>query len=85
MTCNDSGYQAITFDKDTHMPHVTDDCTGCALCYSVCPIMDCIQMVPKKIPHRIQRGMAPLDKNINMIVRIDPEDGSIEMSNGSDL
>ena len=28
MTCNDSGYQAITFDAETHLPHVTDDCTG---------------------------------------------------------
>lgn len=28
MTCADSGYQAITFDADTHIPHVTDDCTG---------------------------------------------------------
>jgi dihydropyrimidine dehydrogenase (NADP+) len=28
MTCNDSGYQAITFDAKTHLPHVTDDCTG---------------------------------------------------------
>lgn len=28
MTCNDSGYQAISFDPETHLPHVTDDCTG---------------------------------------------------------
>ncbi|KAE9548824.1 hypothetical protein FO519_007960 [Halicephalobus sp. NKZ332] len=33
LTCNDSGYQAITFDPVTHFPHVTDDCTGCTLCY----------------------------------------------------
>jgi hypothetical protein len=31
MTCNDSGYQAIEFDKTTHLPHVTEDCTGCTL------------------------------------------------------
>lgn len=43
MTCNDSGYQAIHFDKDTHIPKVNDDCTGCTLCLSVCPIIDCIQ------------------------------------------
>ncbi|CAH1968195.1 unnamed protein product [Acanthoscelides obtectus] len=42
MTCNDSGYQAIRFDKETHIPKVTDDCTGCTLCLSVCPIIDCI-------------------------------------------
>jgi Pyruvate/2-oxoacid:ferredoxin oxidoreductase delta subunit len=51
MTCNDSGYQAITFDAATHLPHVTDDCTGCTLCVSVCPIIDCIQMVPREIPY----------------------------------
>ncbi|XP_046428918.1 dihydropyrimidine dehydrogenase [NADP(+)] [Neodiprion fabricii] len=59
MACADSGYQAITFDKETHIPHVTDDCTGCTLCLSVCPIIDCISMVPKTIPHVIKRGVAP--------------------------
>lgn len=56
MACADSGYQAITFDAKTHVPHVTDDCTGCNLCLSVCPVIDCISMVPKKIPHVIKRG-----------------------------
>ncbi|XP_058443481.1 dihydropyrimidine dehydrogenase [NADP(+)] [Malaya genurostris] len=56
MTCADSGYQAIQFDAVTHLPHVTDDCTGCNLCLSVCPIIDCISMVPKTIPHVIKRG-----------------------------
>jgi len=28
MACNDAGYQAITFDAQTHLPRVTDDCTG---------------------------------------------------------
>lgn len=45
MTCNDSGYQAITFNERTHLPHVSDDCTGCTLCVSVCPIIDCIRYV----------------------------------------
>jgi dihydropyrimidine dehydrogenase (NADP+) len=39
MTCNDSGYQAIRFDAETHIPFITDDCTGCTLCVSVCPII----------------------------------------------
>ncbi|KAG5899483.1 hypothetical protein JTB14_015194 [Gonioctena quinquepunctata] len=56
MTCNDSGYQAIHFDPETHIPRVNDDCTGCTLCLSVCPIIDCITMVPKTIPHVIKRG-----------------------------
>jgi len=57
MTCNDSGYQAIQFNDKTHLPTVTKDCTGCTLCVSVCPIIDCITMVPKKIPHVIKRGI----------------------------
>lgn len=56
MACADSGYQAISFDAKTHQPHVTDDCTGCNLCLSVCPVIDCISMVPKTIPHVIKRG-----------------------------
>jgi len=56
MACNDSGYQAITFDKENHLPFITDDCTGCTLCHSVCPVPECIKMVEKKIPHRIKRG-----------------------------
>lgn len=56
MACNDSGYQAIHFDPETHLPKVNDDCTGCTLCVSVCPIIDCITMVPKTIPHVIKRG-----------------------------
>lgn len=43
MACADSGYQAIDFDSKTHRAHVTDDCTGCTLCLSVCPIIDCIR------------------------------------------
>eukprot|EP01112_Ceratiomyxa_fruticulosa_P008541 TRINITY_DN2215_c0_g1_i7.p1 TRINITY_DN2215_c0_g1~~TRINITY_DN2215_c0_g1_i7.p1 ORF type:complete len:1034 (-),score=228.67 TRINITY_DN2215_c0_g1_i7:141-3242(-) len=59
MTCNDSGYQAIKFDKNTHIPTITDDCTGCTLCVSVCPIIDCITMVPRTIPYIPQRGIPP--------------------------
>ena len=55
MACADSGYQAINFDSETHIPTVTDDCTGCTLCLSVCPIIDCITMVPKTIPHVIKK------------------------------
>lgn len=56
LACNDSGYQAITFDPVTHIPHVTEDCTGCTLCASVCPIIDCIQMVPRTSAYEIKRG-----------------------------
>jgi len=56
MTCNDSGYQAISFDSKTHLPKVNDaDCTGCTLCVSVCPIIDCITMVERKEPYNPKR------------------------------
>lgn len=61
MVCNDSGYQAIEFDPETHLPRVTDDCTGCTLCLSVCPIIDCIKMVTKTTPYIPKRGI-PLRK-----------------------
>jgi dihydropyrimidine dehydrogenase (NADP+) len=59
MTCNDSGYQAIEFDPVSHLPVVKEaKCTGCTLCYSVCPIIDCIAMVdrPKTSPYKPIRG-----------------------------
>ncbi|XP_036441571.1 dihydropyrimidine dehydrogenase a, tandem duplicate 1 [Colossoma macropomum] len=57
MTCNDSGYQAITFDPETHLPVVQDSCTGCTLCLSVCPIIDCIRMVARTTPYMPKRGL----------------------------
>jgi dihydropyrimidine dehydrogenase (NADP+) len=57
MTCNDSGYQAIRFDAETHQPFITDDCTGCTLCVSVCPVPDCIQMVPRDTTYEPRRGI----------------------------
>jgi len=60
MTCNDSGYQAIYFDPKTHIPSVKEnECTGCTLCVSVCPIIDCIEMVPRpeNNPYKPYRGI----------------------------
>jgi dihydropyrimidine dehydrogenase (NADP+) len=60
MTCNDTGYQAITFDPKSHIPKVIEsDCTGCDLCLSVCPIIGCIEMVPRKDEYKPRRGIAP--------------------------
>ncbi|RCN36330.1 4Fe-4S binding domain protein [Ancylostoma caninum] len=76
MTCNDSGYQAISFNRDTHQPKVNeDDCTGCTLCYSVCPIPECIQMVPRtgawKPP---KRGVPPqFEPGTPKVVRVDDQ------------
>uniref|UniRef100_A0A8C4DAF7 Dihydropyrimidine dehydrogenase [NADP(+)] n=1 Tax=Dicentrarchus labrax TaxID=13489 RepID=A0A8C4DAF7_DICLA len=57
MTCNDSGYQAIEFDPETHFPIVNDSCTGCTLCLSVCPIIDCIKMVTRTTSYEPKRGV----------------------------
>ncbi|XP_016112200.1 dihydropyrimidine dehydrogenase [NADP(+)]-like [Sinocyclocheilus grahami] len=57
MTCNDSGYQAIRFDPETHLPVIMDSCTGCTLCLSVCPIIDCIKMVTRTTPYVPKRGL----------------------------
>uniref|UniRef100_A0A7S3Z4B0 dihydropyrimidine dehydrogenase (NADP(+)) n=3 Tax=Lotharella globosa TaxID=91324 RepID=A0A7S3Z4B0_9EUKA len=58
MTCNDNGYQAISFDEMTHIPEIVkDDCTGCTLCVSVCPVIDCIEMVPRDGPYIPERGI----------------------------
>eukprot|EP01132_Coremiostelium_polycephalum_P000374 gene374-471_t len=57
MTCNDTGYQAIKFDSKSHIPNVTDLCTGCTLCTSVCPIPNCITMVKREIPYIPDRGL----------------------------
>jgi dihydropyrimidine dehydrogenase (NADP+) len=54
MTCNDTGYQAISFDEETHLPKVNEDsCTGCTLCYSVCPVIECIQVVANMMMNMI--------------------------------
>ena len=59
MTCNDTGYQAIEFDPETHLPKVLNDaCTGCTLCHSVCPIIECIKMVPRSDLYEPKRGVA---------------------------
>ena len=57
MACNDSGYQAIVFDSETHIPKILDTCTGCTLCLSVCPILDCIKMEERKSPYQPNRGV----------------------------
>ena len=52
--------QAITFDAKTHLPHITKDCTGCTLCVSVCPILDCIKMVDRTVPYVPKVRTTPL-------------------------
>uniref|UniRef100_A0A4W5REM9 Dihydropyrimidine dehydrogenase b n=1 Tax=Hucho hucho TaxID=62062 RepID=A0A4W5REM9_9TELE len=49
--------QAITFDPETHFPVITDSCTGCTLCLSICPIIDCIKMVTRPTLYVPKRGL----------------------------
>jgi len=62
MACNDSGYQAIKFDPETHLPFITELCTGCTICLSVCPVLDCITMVERQIPYYPIRGIPPKEE-----------------------
>ena len=34
-----------------------DACTGCTLCYSVCPVIECIKMVERKDLYLPKRGI----------------------------
>ena len=64
-SCNDSGYQSITFDAETHLPFIVEeDCTGCTLCLSVCPADDCITMVPRDGPYIPDRAV-PLGEDFD--------------------
>ncbi|VDO03044.1 unnamed protein product [Rodentolepis nana] len=63
MTCNDTGYQAIDFDTITHLPTVREaDCTGCTLCFSVCPVPDAIRMVERTTAYVPKRGIPPANQ-----------------------
>ncbi len=47
IVCEDTSHQAITAMKDgvRHFEVIDDECVGCNLCVSVCPVDDCITMV----------------------------------------
>jgi dihydropyrimidine dehydrogenase (NAD+) subunit PreA len=45
--CKDSGYQAIVLSEN-RIPSVDDEkCDGCGLCSQICPVEDCITLVPR--------------------------------------
>jgi dihydropyrimidine dehydrogenase (NAD+) subunit PreA len=47
VVCEDTSHQAITREKDgkRHFEVMDDECVGCNLCVSVCPVEDCITMI----------------------------------------
>jgi dihydropyrimidine dehydrogenase (NAD+) subunit PreA len=48
VACEDTSHQAITHlvDGVRHFEVIDEECVGCNLCASICPIENCITMVP---------------------------------------
>ena len=48
IACEDTSHQAITnmVDGARHFEVLDDECVGCNLCVNVCPVENCISMVP---------------------------------------
>ncbi len=48
VACEDTSHQAITATKngERHFEVLDEECVGCNLCVSVCPVEDCITMEP---------------------------------------
>ncbi len=46
VVCEDTSHQAITIEKDgeRHFEVIDEECVGCNLCVTVCPVTDCITM-----------------------------------------
>ena len=47
IACQDAAWQAITKSKVKVYKVNEKRCIGCSLCYQVCPVSDCITMIPK--------------------------------------
>lgn len=47
VACEDGAHQSIALPKDSRIPVIIEEeCVGCNLCNLVCPVEDCITMVP---------------------------------------
>lgn len=46
ISCRDGGYQAVTRGTDKTYKVTEKRCSGCSLCYQVCPVPGCITMEP---------------------------------------
>ena len=48
IACEDTSHQAITqlVDGRRHFEVIDEECVGCNLCVNVCPVENCITMVP---------------------------------------
>ena len=58
IVCEDTSHQAITsmVDGKRHFEVIDDECVGCNLCVSVCPVQDCITM------EHMDKGVDPRTK-----------------------
>jgi len=61
MTCNDNAYQAIIFSENHKARVNPEDCTGCGLCQSVCPVPGCIQYEDMGREFHPHRGIKPVE------------------------
>ena len=57
IVCEDTSHQAITQEKDgeRYFEVIDEECVGCNLCVSVCPVEDCIslrELIPGEIDKR---------------------------------
>jgi len=70
VVCEDTSHQAITFevaeDGKRVFTVVDDECVGCNLCQIICPVPNCIEMIPVETtkPY-ITWPMHPLNPNNN--------------------
>jgi dihydropyrimidine dehydrogenase (NAD+) subunit PreA len=56
--CHDGAHQCIHPQQGTRVPHVDEsECVGCNLCQIVCPVQECITMVP------VDNGFTPATWN----------------------
>ncbi len=44
--CEDTSHQAIAMSKDRSFSVIDEECVACNLCVDVCPVENCISMVP---------------------------------------
>jgi dihydropyrimidine dehydrogenase (NAD+) subunit PreA len=68
IACEDTSHQAITQAKDgqRHFEVIEEECVGCNLCVTVCPVPECISLrdlAPGEIDRRTGRPVSaePLD------------------------
>ena len=65
IACEDTSHQAITrlVDGKRHFEVIDEECIGCNLCVNVCPVENCITMVPLAPGLIDKRTGVPVDPN----------------------